>query len=197
VQRKLNRDGAYFQVNLSWKSEARLQGTRTRLIRRLGIPAPGIAPRPSKSRPAFAPPIKEKKTPYGSKNQKACLSKVSGVSSTEGRGRGPELRDVQSVDLKVFWRTEALYHQAVAAGWLRHSEASFLDWVGAAVRAKTCRASDPVRVFLGIVRRGLWKHITDADEELARLAINRYRQGTEGVGRHIQGLAAPVFSAGC
>jgi hypothetical protein len=80
-------------------------------------------------------------------------------------------------DLLAFPRTEALYRQAVAARWVRDSQASFLNWVGAAVRAKTCQARDPVRVFLGIVKRGLWSYVTDADEERARRAINRYRYG--------------------
>lgn len=176
VQRKLNRDGAYFRVNLSWKGEKeKLRQGKPGVVTRFGIPESGIAPRPVKSCPAFAPPIKEKKTPYGSKDQKARPSKAPGVFSIQERGRGPALRDVQPEDLKDFRRTEALYHQAVAARWLRDSEASFLNWVGAAVRAKTCRASDPVRVFLGIVRRGLWSHITDNDEERARLAIRHYR----------------------
>jgi hypothetical protein len=78
-------------------------------------------------------------------------------------------------DLLAYSRTEALYQQAVSARWIQGSEANLLNWIAAAVRAKTCRARDPVRVFLGIVKRGLWSHITDADEERARRAINRYR----------------------
>ena len=95
-------------------------------------------------------------------------------------GWAPRLRDVQMEDLLAFSRTEALYREAVQAEWVRDSEASFLNWVGAAVRAKTCQARDPVRVFLGIVKRGLWSHVTDADEERARRAINRYRYGVCG-----------------
>jgi hypothetical protein len=47
----------------------------------------------------------------------------------------------------------------------------------AAVRAKTRRARNPVRVFIGIVRKGIWAHLTNADEERARQALNRYRHG--------------------
>jgi hypothetical protein len=78
-------------------------------------------------------------------------------------------------DLLAYSRTEALYRQAISERWIHESEANLLNWIAAAVRAKTCRARDPVRVFLGIVKRGLWNHITDADEERARRAINRFR----------------------
>ncbi len=182
-QRKLNRDGAYFRVNLSWKDEREgLRGEAPGVVRRLAMPVSRIAPRPGKNCPAFAPPIKNKKTPYGSKDQKPCTGKLPGVSGIEGRkGEGPTLRDVQLVDIKDFRRTEALYRQAVDLGWVKDSEASFLNWVGAAVRAKSCRANDPVRVFLGIVRQGLWKNITDSEEERARQAINRYRHDGDRV----------------
>jgi hypothetical protein len=167
-QRKLNRDGAYFRICLSWKGAAAakpLAGTRP------------IAPRHPEKRTAFAPPIKEQKTPNGSKNQKAWPTKPPGVSSIQsGRGE-PMLRDVQMQDLLDFSRTESLYRQAVLAAWVQDSEANLLNWVAAAVRAKSCRARDPVRVFLGIVKRGLWVNITEADEERARRAINRYLFG--------------------
>jgi len=186
VQRKLNRDGAYFRVSLAWKGGTHsVTVARPCVLVRAGEPAvtPGIAPQETQTRPAFAPPIKEKRTPYGSKDQRAWRAKP-GVSPKQGREGNPCLRNVRIEDLMAFSRTEALYRQAVSASWIHDSEASFLNWVGAAVRAKTCRAGDPVRVFLGIVKRGLWSHITDADEERARLAINRYRHGaSESVGR--------------
>lgn len=192
-QRKLNRDGAYFRVNLAWKDETEnLRHGTPGVIRRLGIPVSGIAPRSGKRCPAFAPPIKEKKTPYGSKHQKTFSGKLPGVSGIQRRGEGPSLRDVQLVDIKDFRRTEALYRQAVDLGWVKESEASFLNWVGAAVRAKSCRANDPVRVFLGIVRQGLWKNITDAEEERARQAISRYRHDGEGAWFR-QGTTAKCF----
>lgn len=178
-QRKLNRDGAYFRVSLSWKGSAKAV-SRVASGHGVRVSSSRIAPQDPETRTAFAPPPKEVKTPYGSKDQKASLTKQPGVSSIQGKARGPTLGDVQMEDLLVYSRTEALYQQAVSACWMQDSEASLLNWVAAAVRAKTCQARDPVRVFLGIVRRGLWKHITDADEERARRAINRYRYGLCG-----------------
>jgi hypothetical protein len=48
--------------------------------------------------------------------------------------------------------------------------------LAAAVRANGVRDGDPVRVFMGIVRRRLWSHITEAQEERARQAPARFRE---------------------
>jgi hypothetical protein len=174
VQRKLNRDGAYFCLNLQWGRGADDEtgpnvepaGTRD------------SAPLVAESGGQFAPPNERQVNYSVDKNQKAAgvPGNPAGVSSK--RVREPSLRDVSREDLEHFSRTEALYRQAVRSGMLADSEASFLNWVAAAVRAKTVAARDPVRVFMGIVRRGLWTHITGADEDRARSAINRYRAST-------------------
>lgn len=201
VQRKLNRDGAYFRINLAWGSRSGGVASRSKSATGRGqrVAKAGIAPREVRMSPAFAPPTEEKKTPYGSKDQKAWTAKPSGVSSKPDRVAEPCLRNVQREDLMSYSRTESLYHQAVKASWVKDSEASLLNWISAAVRAKSCRARDPVRVFVGIVKRGLWSHITDADEERARRAIVRYRdQACDGAGRSrsaeilLRRLALPV-----
>jgi hypothetical protein len=186
VQRKLNRDGAYFRINLAWGGRPGGVASRSKQSvtgRGQRVAKAGIAHRGVRNSPAFAPPMEEKKTPYGSKDQKAWTAKPSGVSSKPERAGEPNLRNVQREDLMSYSRTESLYRQAVKASWVKDSEASLLNWVSAAVRAKSCRARDPVRVFVGIVKRGLWSHITDADEERARRAIVRYRdQARDGAG---------------
>src|SRR5262249_37692691 len=61
-QRKLNRDGAYFVIDVSWR------------------PAPRrfAPPRPQK-RTRSAPPVEKQETPNGSKNQKPAMQKETGV----------------------------------------------------------------------------------------------------------------------
>ena len=44
------------------------------------------------------------------------------------------------------------------------------------VRDKICEADDPVKVFIGIIRKKLWHHIMQVDEDRARAAINKYRR---------------------
>lgn len=201
VQRKLNRDGAYFRIDLSWGTRPRCVASRSQ---RSGtgsaqrVAKAVIAPRKVRKNPDFAPPMKEMKTPYGSKDQKAWTAKPSGVSSKPDRVGEPSIRNVQREDLMSYSRTESLYRQAVKVSWVEDSEASLLNWMSAAVRAKCCRARDPVRVFVGIVKRGLWNYITEADEERARRAIVRYRdEACHGAGPSrsaeilLRGLALP------
>jgi hypothetical protein len=48
--------------------------------------------------------------------------------------------------------------------------------VGAAVRANTVKARDPVRVFLGIVKQKRWAYITQQQEDRAHKAIKASRE---------------------
>jgi hypothetical protein len=168
-QRKLNRTGAYFTVSLAWTTP----GKR--------LPEAKFAPPTPKNGGQIAPPIRNKKTPYGSRNQKTHPSRLSpsGVCSKqegEGGDSSPILRDVKRRDLEQFSRCEELYFEAVRAGWVKDSESAQLRWFAAACRAKSTRTvKDPARVFVGIVRRGLWHHITQSDEDRARAAIRKYR----------------------
>lgn len=203
-QRKLNRDGAYFTINLNWSPEknaaqvihrkgsggaiksptaeksvlsACIEGS-IQGVDNLKISPSKIAPLPTKKCSEIAPPYRDPKTSKESRNQKtqSKASNTSGVFSKQLRqGRSPNLFDVQMEDLKSFDRTEILYEQAVKLKIIENSESNLLNFVGAAVRAKTCESREPVRVFVGIIRKKLWHHITQADEDRARTAINKYR----------------------
>ncbi len=91
-------------------------------------------------------------------------------------GLRPTIRNVRLEDLQSFSHTEELYWQAVERRVIEHSENNALNWLAAAVRAKSVRDGDPVRVFVGIVRRRLWSHVTQEQEERARQALARYRE---------------------
>lgn len=147
-QRKLNRDGAYFELNLAWR-------------------AGDSALRTGSIDGDTAPPRGRLETPLDLENQKASMPGVL---------TGPDLGNVCSEDLKSFERMEALFWQAVGRGYMRGSEMDVLNFLGASVRARTTKhARDPVRVFVAIVRRGLWKNITCEEEERARAALSRHR----------------------
>jgi hypothetical protein len=181
-QRKLNRDGAYFEVNLAWKCPGR-GSARAFSHQTCGAeegsqasaaPQLTIAPRTHQNGAQFAPPIERPKTPYGSKDQKTRSAEPAGVSLKQA-GR-PSIRDIRLQDLRSCSRMEELYWQAVGKGMLRHSEANALNWLAASVRAQRVRNADPVCVFVGIVRRGLWAHVTQEQEDRARQALARYRE---------------------
>jgi hypothetical protein len=78
------------------------------------------------------------------------------------------LSNIRIEDLKDQERLRSLHRQAIARGWLRDCEADTLNFFAAAARARTVPGGDPVRVFVGIVRRRLWHHITQAQEDEAR-----------------------------
>jgi hypothetical protein len=170
-QRKLNRDGAYFVINPVWR----------RVVKR-------FAPLRREKCTQSAPPIQKPETPYGSKNQKpvrpcdgceplcpASRAEAGVCMANEGEGEKPTLLNIRLADLQRLSRLKVLYAQATAAKWLAHSEANLRNFVGAAARA-TRVDGDAVRVFVGIVRRGLWHHLTIADEERAINALKRERE---------------------
>ena len=91
-------------------------------------------------------------------------------------------------DFESYYRTEELYFQAVKAGWINDSENSFLNFLAAAIRAKTLKNVDSVRVFVAIVRKKYFTHITQVEEDRARAAIKKFRYGTEAAPNEVMKL---------
>jgi len=170
--------GATAVINLTWPGLSKEGKVRTKL-----------PPRKARSMPKLPPPESNKELPYReSRNQKPDSSERPGVQI--GEEKRPSLANIQLDDLLNFSRTEELYRQAVTRQWIIHSENQALNWIGAAVRAKTV-AGDPVRVFVAIVRKGLWHHITQEQEERARTALHRYREAKPDLFR----LTDPLFAS--
>jgi len=142
-----------------------------------------------------APPIEIPGTPYGSKNQKAAQPQraasrpVTGVCEANERKipERPSLRDIKPEDLKRLPRLKVLYAEATAANWLNRSEANLRNFVAAAARA-TRVEGDPVRIFVGIVRKALWHHLTSADEERATSALRREREAGTKAGKVVTAI---------
>lgn len=196
-QRKLNRDGAYFSINLDWRftqKPAPCASAATTPVDNLSEPLVNpdkegsiFAPLPVEKCMDFAPPYKDRKTSIESKNQKAqqieparsgvCLKSVG--EATRGDLPAATLTNLRTEDFHQFSRLEALYFQAIERSWIKSSEASALDFIAAAVRAREV-GRDAARVFVAIVRRGLWHHITQAQEDRARIALVRFRADDPG-----------------
>lgn len=172
VQRKLNRDGAYFVVNLDWSFTRNRRGDS--------------APLPPKTGTPFAPPREDRKTSIEVKHQKAQTAEPAGVCKMEG-GKIPTLRNISPLDLRRIDRLEVLFTQAAHAGWMQPSEANALNFLAAAVRAREV-GSDPPRLFVSLVRQRLGQNITQAQEERARLALARFRE------QRPQGFRPPISS---
>ncbi len=149
-QWKLNRDGAYFSWNLAWPGASSSAP--------LGVAA---APHP-------APPIERPRTPYGSKKNQEPVG--------PGVLRKPDIREVVPEDLGSLPRLDELYRQAVRRRILDGTESDALNFVCAAARALSVPCRSPERVFMGIVRRRLWSHVTLAQEDRARSSMARFRR---------------------
>jgi hypothetical protein len=71
-------------------------------------------------------------------------------------------------------RLAELYRQAIAAKWLSPGEANLRNFLCAALRANRVSAT-PVRVFVGIVKKKLWHHVTQEQENRALHVLKRFR----------------------
>lgn len=166
-QWKLNRDGAYFVLNTAWQP-----------VEKSSRRPPKIAPLGLKNRPCFAPPCKDKISSFRTKDQKTQRTEPTGVSmKQEEKGRcllPPTIKNVQAIDLESFFRAKTLFNQARKLGLVQSSQAAELNWFAAAVRAKSAKTGDPVKIFMGIVRQGLWHHITQQEEDRALVAMKKY-----------------------
>src|SRR5262249_28300111 len=80
VQRKLNRDGAYFVLNTAWRRVSKRS-----------------APLRGRKCTESAPPRERQETPSDLKDQKPAVRPGSGVS---GKGGSPDLRNIQLDDLR-------------------------------------------------------------------------------------------------
>lgn len=194
-QRKLNRDGAYFSINLDWSFTLKNHRPVSAAMAPVAnLPEPFVnpdkdvrefAPLPSENTPVFAPPYKDRKTSIESKNQKAqgaeapcsgvCLKEMGEASAAKVDLPAASLHHLRREDFFRLSRLEALYAQAVERGWIRASESMALNFIAAAVRAREV-GEDPARMFVALIRRQLWHHITQAQEDHARRALNRYRE---------------------
>jgi len=149
-QWKLNRTGSYFAWNLAWPG------------------ASSTAPLVAVAASNPAPPIKRPGTPYGSERDQKPVG--------PGVFRKPNIREVVDEDLRRLSRLEELFQQAVRGRILDGTEADALNFVAAAVRATTTDADSPVRVFMGIVRRKLWRYVSLAQEDRAWEGLDRLRR---------------------
>ena len=174
-QWKLNKTGAYFEINLGWKHGATLAPKRShfgsrgeaqnlRPEKRRGNqeprsaqamdsapqPAAESAPREPQKCAQFAPPYKDMKTSYEYKNQKTPPAAEETGFCKEKRGQGreaePDIRNIKLIDLKKPTRLEALYREFVRVGELQASEASAINFAATAVRAGRLDIPDDRRV---------------------------------------------------
>jgi hypothetical protein len=172
-----NLTGMELILSLTWSGQKQRVGEKVRLKLWITLPRPklNLHPLSPQNSTEFAPPIERLKTSKENKNQKTWNSKSTGVcNQTFKEKNSPNIRDIQPEDFREFARNEILYWQAVNLGLIRHSEANALNWVSASIRAR--ETENPARIFMGIIKKKLFHHVTQAQEEIARNAIKRRRE---------------------
>ena len=124
------------------------------------------------------PPYKNKELPSGSQNQKLGQSRIAGSCgekriAPKERDREPDLRNVTVADLTDPRRLDRLFRQAVATGAATDSPSERLRWFAAAERALNLSTQNPCGFFIRLFRQNLWHHITNAQEDAARVKLRQ------------------------
>jgi len=156
----LNRFGRAVQVNLAWSRESEHSGS---------APPAGLSPSES------SPLDSEKKLLTEYKNQNPAFRGPTGVCN--GAGKEPNLRHIVPEDLRSLNRLLKLFAQAVSAGFVTGGEHERLQFVAAAIHAKSVGTRNPCGLFAFLVRKRLWSFITQDDEELARRKLRDHEFG--------------------
>jgi hypothetical protein len=160
----LNRWGMPMAVNLSWGPPAKANETKS-------------PPRRSRSLPKSPPP--ESYIKLSSRNTNQKLGGTAGGEIESGKRNRPTLKGICLEDLREPSRLDCLYRQAADAGMVRHSAAGRLQWFGAAEHAIEAGRRNPCGLFVALWRRGLWHHITQGQEDAARLKLKKLDFGEE------------------
>jgi hypothetical protein len=79
----------------------------------------------------------------------------------------PTLTNIRPEDLRDVGRSLALFDQAVIRGLARPSEDGRLAFLALAAHAVAV-GQNPGALFASLLRKGLWKYATQADEDAAR-----------------------------
>jgi hypothetical protein len=183
TQRKLNKTGSYFAINTSWNLPSRIvvqEEAQNELLN--SCSESEFAPPSPLSTPKSAPPIENQIPPIieTSKYQKTPKSGAGVLYNPQqvdyDKLPTPNIKNILKDDLFHFPRLEALYHQALKLNWFTHSENMVLNWLSAAVHARSATNGNPVKIFVAIIKQKLWHHITNKDEDLASASLKRFRE---------------------
>ncbi len=123
------------------------------------------------------PPISNRELSMRSMNQKP--GGTAGAEMESGRRKQAALNRIRLEDLREPRRLDGLYRQAVAGGLVPGSPASRLQWFAAAEHAVEAGERNPCGLFVSMYRRGLWRHITQGQEDVARVKLKKLDFGEE------------------
>jgi hypothetical protein len=164
-QHQLNRWGLALMINLHWQNSPENAE---------------VTPLEAKNDTKVPPPIINEKLSY-KRNNNQKLRRRSGVQNRTGVDAKPSLKNIMLEDLRTPERLERLFHRAVSAGIVPHSESSRLAWFSAAEHALQAGRQNPCGLFVAIYRQELWHHITQDQEDRAGAKIKRLDFGEDSL----------------
>jgi hypothetical protein len=129
-----------------------------------------LSPQRNRNYTVLSPPKEDQITPFGSKYQEPPAADRGAKLRS-----APDLRRVIVNDLKSPARVNRLYEQCVRARLIKPSEAGRLKVFAAAERALRCGTTNPAGLFVAVIRKRLWHHISQRDEDRGRDAMRRCR----------------------
>lgn len=172
----LNRNGGRFGVRLDWTGEARPsvgegRGCSEFSTAELSPPQGGTGTRLSPPESKQPSPSEIQKSTPGAERPRPPVE-----SSTKKVGEGcPQLTRIRPEDLRSVPRVMELFDQALtskawrARGWTpTDGYLERLNWAAAARRASVRGSINPCGVFVHLVSKRKWDHISNDDEEAVR-----------------------------
>jgi hypothetical protein len=104
---------------------------------------------------------------------------MAGVEVELGKRKRVALNRMRIEDLWEPQRLDGLYRQAAAGGLVQESPASRLRWFAAAEHAMEAGDRNPCGLFVAVYRRSLWHHITQPQEDRARVKLKKLDFGED------------------
>lgn len=156
-QISLNRWGLPIMINLEWENTQKTEELKTPLLRnRNEVKTPSLI---------------DRKLSYSKRIKNHELRKAPGVQNRTQIGSESRTKHIMLEDLEDPVRLDAIYRQECAAGTLRHCQANRLKFFAAAERALSEGKHNPCGLFAVIYRKKLWHHITQDQEDRARVKL--------------------------
>lgn len=201
-RQKLN--GGYFAVNLSWSSETPAQ---TASESKGAVTEPVLSDQNGRNDAVLSELESEQTSPTeisrsdldgGKPPEHPPTDFFKQTSEERSVTRTPSLLDIKPSDLPSVERVMGLFNQALACprwkqrGWTpRDSHLERLNWAAAARRAHVRGGTNPCGVFVHLVSKRKWGHVSNEDEDAVRAAFSRWATPVlpAGVEEKREGLA--------
>ncbi len=135
-------------------------------------------PRP-KSGAKLSPPTYTSQLRSGSRYLQPCAGGLTEARRDTHAENAPNLEHVVWADLQDARRLWVLFEQAAQKGVVKRTQADRLRFFTAAERAKRLGTRNPCGFFAAIVRGGIWRVLSQQDEDRAHGVLKKLERSTD------------------